>query len=137
MFGAKKNEVEGIRAQGPSAIDERLYDVLKAISSGMFGAADWFNKFIGQFWGGNDYYLVANDFSSYLDAQSRVDDVWKKPQEWNKKCVNCVAKMGKFSSDRSMKEYAANIWNIQPCPLPQADMDEMMDVAKKQASESK
>ncbi|GAT96329.1 glycogen phosphorylase putative [Entamoeba histolytica] len=132
MFGAKKNEVELIRQQGTSYIDERLYDVLKAISGGMFGAADWFNKLIGQFWGGNDYYLVAHDFASYLEAQMKVDATWKKPQEWNHKCVMCVSKMGKFSSDRSMKEYAANVWNIHPCPLPETDMNDMMDIAKKQ-----
>ena len=94
-------------------------------------------KFFGQFFEGNDYYLVAHDFSSYIDAQNRVDEVWKKPQEWNKKCVMCVSKMGKFSSDRSMKEYAANVWNIYPNPLPPIDMDEVVDIAIKHASSAK
>jgi len=132
LFGAKKNEVEAIRRQGSSCIDERLYNVLKAISSGMFGAADWFNKLIGQFWSGNDYYLVAADFAAYLEAQSKVDELWQRPNEWNKKCVMCVSKMGKFSSDRSMKEYASNIWNIEPCPLTETDIDDIMDIANKQ-----
>ena len=101
----------------------------------MFGVADLFNKFIHQFWNGNDYYLVAHDFTSYLDAQNRVDETWKKPQEWNNKCVMCVSKMGKFSSDRSMKEYAANVWNIYPNPLPPIDMDEVVDIAIKHASD--
>ncbi|KAL7718234.1 hypothetical protein QTN25_004532 [Entamoeba marina] len=132
MFGAKKQEVELIRQQGKSYIDERLYDVLKAIADGKFGVADYFNRLIGQYWNGNDYFLVAHDFTAYLEAQKQVDTLWKNQQAWNHKCVMCTSKMGKFSSDRSMKEYAANVWNIHPCPLPSTDIDEMMEVAKTQ-----
>ncbi|ELP87829.1 glycogen phosphorylase, putative [Entamoeba invadens IP1] len=132
LFGAKKQEVELIRQQGPVPIDERLLKALLAISQGMFGAPDWFNKLIGQFWNGNDFYLVAADFTAYLKEQEKVDETWKKQNEWNHKCVMCTANMGKFSSDRSMSEYAAMVWNIQPCPLKEGSVEDMMDVAKKQ-----
>ena len=72
---------------------------------------------------GRDHYLVSHDFYSYMDAQERVDTTYKDQVQWNKMAIEGVAKSGKFSSDRTIAEYASEIWNIQavPTPLPSKD----------------
>ncbi|KAL7715980.1 hypothetical protein QTN25_006673 [Entamoeba marina] len=117
LFGAKAHEVQQIR-QNPSPLSKNLADVLSAIDSGMFGDANLFRHVIEQYRSGADYYLVCHDFEAYVKIQEQIDVVWKNPQAWTTKCINCTAKMGKFSSDRSINDYATNIWNVQPCPLP-------------------
>ncbi|BFU20144.1 glycogen phosphorylase, putative [Entamoeba histolytica KU27] len=117
MFGAKAYEVAGIRAN-PIPISKDLAEVLAAIDNGMFGDASIHKFVIDQFRGGSDYYLVCRDFDGYVKIQEHIDSVWKNPQEWTTKCIRCVARMGKFSSDRSIEEYASNVWNVQKCPLP-------------------
>ena len=66
---------------------------------------------------GRDYYLLCHDFPSYLAAQQRVDELWRQPGEWVRRCVASVAGMGKFSTDRTIREYAEHIWNIKLAPL--------------------
>jgi len=123
MFGAKANEVAVIRAN-PIPISKDLAEVIKAIDDGMFGDPSIHQFVINQFRNGNDYYLVCRDFDSYVDIQHKIDSVWKNPEEWTKKCILCTARMGKFSSDRSIEEYATNIWNVEPCPLPNGESAE-------------
>lgn len=117
MFGAKANEVAGIRAN-PKPLSEGLAEVIAAIDNGMFGPASLHKFVIDQFRSGSDYYLVCRDFDSYVDIQRHIDTVWKNPVEWTTKCIRCTARMGKFSSDRSIEDYATNIWNVTKCPLP-------------------
>jgi starch phosphorylase len=63
---------------------------------------------------GNDWFLVANDFASYLDAQEEVDKVYKDQEEWTRRSIVYTAGSGKFSSDRTIVEYAKDIWSVQP-----------------------
>ena len=63
-----------------------------------------------------DPYLHLLDMNSYLDCQSRAGQLFKTPLEWQKKAVMNVAHMGKFSSDRTIREYARDIWNIPVNP---------------------
>lgn len=65
----------------------------------------------------NDYYLVTRDFSSYMDAQARVDEEYKNQTSWVKKTITSVARMGKFSSDRTIREYGEQIWNLEATPF--------------------
>lgn len=61
-----------------------------------------------------DYYLISDDFDSYLKAQDMVDDAYQNyPLEWIKKSITTSAKMGKFSSDRAIMTYAEEIWNVE------------------------
>lgn len=69
-----------------------------------------------------DYYLVSDDFKSYIQTQELVDQAYKEKDEWVGKCITAVARMGFFSSDRCISEYAESIWNIEP--LEAAGMDE-------------
>ncbi len=66
-------------------------------------------------WGG-DHYLLLADYDSYLQAQARVDALFRDPQAWARSAVLNVAGMGMFSSDRTIREYARQIWNIEPRP---------------------
>lgn len=60
-----------------------------------------------------DPYLLLKDFESYVDCQKKIHEVWKKPEEWTRKSILNVANIGKFSSDRSIREYCDNIWRVE------------------------
>jgi starch phosphorylase len=65
-----------------------------------------------------DYYLHLADLNSYLDADQRLMDLYRQPKAWASKAILNVAGSGKFSSDRTIAEYASEIWKAQPCPVP-------------------
>jgi starch phosphorylase len=65
-----------------------------------------------------DYYMHLADLKSYLEADERLRALYADPDEWTCKAILNVAGSGKFSSDRTIAEYAAEIWNVQPCPVP-------------------
>ena len=58
------------------------------------------------------------DVTSYLQADQRLNDLYIDPDAWVRKTILNVAGSGKFSSDRTIAEYAAEIWNAKPCPVP-------------------
>ena len=58
------------------------------------------------------------DLQSYLEADKRLVELYADPDAWARKAILNVAGSGKFSSDRTIAEYAADIWNVQPCPVP-------------------
>jgi starch phosphorylase len=62
----------------------------------------------------SDPFLVLADFQSYVDAQVRVSTLWRNGQAWTKQSILNVARIGKFSSDRSVREYAQTIWQLEP-----------------------
>jgi starch phosphorylase len=64
-----------------------------------------------------DYYLHLADFQSYVDTQNRVDEIYADPDKWTRMCLMNIANMGKFSSDRTILEYAREVWNLKPCPI--------------------
>ena len=66
----------------------------------------------------SDYYMLLADFESYVQAQQAVDTLWRDPPAWNRAAILNVARMGYFSSDRSVREYAEKIWNIRPIAVP-------------------
>ena len=67
-----------------------------------------------------DHYMHLADLKSYLEADERLRALYADPDEWARKAILNVAGSGKFSSDRTIAEYAAEIWNVQPCPVPVA-----------------
>jgi starch phosphorylase len=64
-----------------------------------------------------DHYMHLADLKSYLEADQRLIDLYAAPHEWAHKAILNVAGSGKFSSDRTIAEYAASIWNVKPCPV--------------------
>lgn len=65
-----------------------------------------------------DHYMHLADLQSYLKADDRLRALYADPDEWARKAILNVAGSGRFSSDRTIAEYAAEIWNVQPCPVP-------------------
>jgi len=65
-----------------------------------------------------DHYMHLADLKSYLDADDRLCALYANPDEWARKAIFNVAGSGKFSSDRTIAEYATEIWRVKPCPIP-------------------
>jgi len=65
-----------------------------------------------------DHYMHLADLQSYLDADRRVCELYANPDAWVRKAILNVAASGKFSSDRTIAEYASEIWEVKPCPIP-------------------
>ncbi|KAJ7199601.1 glycogen phosphorylase, partial [Mycena pura] len=90
-----------------------LANVLNQISGGLFGDADLYEPLLNTIRQG-DHYLLSDDFDSYIAALAMVDEAYLDRTEWVKKSIKTTAKMGKFSSDRAINEYAESYWNIEP-----------------------
>eukprot|EP00284_Hemiselmis_tepida_P013683 CAMPEP_0174937548 /NCGR_PEP_ID=MMETSP1355-20121228/60771_1 /TAXON_ID=464990 /ORGANISM="Hemiselmis tepida, Strain CCMP443" /LENGTH=842 /DNA_ID=CAMNT_0016184403 /DNA_START=3 /DNA_END=2531 /DNA_ORIENTATION=- len=120
IFGAKNEEIPEAtrRMKEGAAWDGRLSKVFSTIRSGKFGNPVDFEPVLNSIENGADRYLLAHDFASYLECQDRVDKAFQDKKSWAKKCLNAVAGMGFFSTDRTIQEYADNIWGCKPCPRP-------------------
>jgi starch phosphorylase len=66
----------------------------------------------------SDYYLITEDFDSYIACQDMVSEAFKDKAAWAKKSITTVANMGKFSSDRAILDYAESYWNVEPIKAP-------------------
>ena len=108
----------GIRSVRSVRSARSIRQALDLIRSGTFGWADFFAPLVASISGGGDFYLLANDFPSYCDAQERVDAAYKDQERWTRMSILSTAGCGKFSSDRTIREYAADIWKVVPCPRP-------------------
>jgi starch phosphorylase len=130
IFGLSAAEVQEKLSRGYhpgeyyNANDE-LRRVIDALSSGIFsnGDQDRFKPVVDALLYHGDHYLVLADFRAYLDCQDRVDDCYRHPQQWAKKSIMNVATMGYFSSDRTIREYAADIWGVVPPAQPQSSSE--------------
>ena len=116
IFGMTAEEVSKARAEGhnPRAIIEQsveLSQALSSIASGVFSPDDR-SRFAGLIDGiyNSDWFMVAADFDAYAEAQRKVDAIWSDPESWYAKTVRNTARMGWFSSDRTIRQYAADIW---------------------------
>ncbi|GMF02040.1 unnamed protein product [[Candida] boidinii] len=117
LFGNLAEDVDELRhdhSLGRITIPDSLKQVFDSIYSGTFGDANEYSSLIDSIQHHGDYYLVSDDFESYLEAQRTIDEEYKDRNAWNKKSILSVANMGFFSSDRCIEEYADNIWNIEP-----------------------
>jgi len=117
FFGAKADEVEVYRKEKTHPIPASLKRVFETIRSGLFGEPSEYDCIIHPV-ETHDNYLVAHDFQSYLEAQQRCDDAFVNEDEWVRMCITSTANMGRFSSDRTIAEYAEQVWGIKECRLP-------------------
>ncbi|RFB90192.1 glycogen phosphorylase [Rhizobium leguminosarum bv. trifolii] len=116
IFGLKADEVAKVRSDGhnPRAIIEgsrELAQALAAIGSGVFSPDDR-NRYTSLIDGiySHDWFMVAADFDAYAQAQREVDQIWTNQSAWYTKTINNTARMGWFSSDRTIRQYADEIW---------------------------
>ncbi|XP_058778828.1 alpha-1,4 glucan phosphorylase L isozyme, chloroplastic/amyloplastic [Vicia villosa] len=124
LFGAKAHEIVGLRkerAEGKFVPDPRFEEVKEFVRSGAFGSYNY-DELIGSLEGNEgfgraDYFLVAKDFPSYLECQEEVDKAYRDQKKWTRMSILNTAGSSKFSSDRTIHEYAREIWNIEPVKL--------------------
>lgn len=118
MFGNKAEKVNDIRHNQrfrKFSLNQKLEIALKYLYS--LPESKVFTPLLETLTKGGDFYLVSADFAEYLDAQKMVDDAWKRKKEWARRSILCTAGMGMFSSDRTISQYAKEIWNINPCKI--------------------
>ena len=65
--------------------------------------------------------MLLADYQSYIDCQERVGQAYQDQDQWTRMSILNTARMGKFSSDRSIREYAQNIWHVEPVPVKLED----------------
>ncbi len=121
LFGLTADEVAAVKTKGynPWGIynaNAELRQVLDMIGSGYFSldAPNRFRPIIDAVTGYGDRYLLLADYESYIACQERVDTLYRDPEEWTRRAILNVAHMGKFSSDRTIGEYADRIWGVKP-----------------------
>jgi len=122
LFGYKTEELEALRAHyNPRQVYEENKELKQAIDqiAGGYFSPDIRNLFQPIVSSILDYdkYFVLADYASYIECQERVDKAYRNKDQWIKMSILNVARSGKFSSDRSIREYAENIWSILPVPL--------------------
>jgi len=124
IFGNTTEEVEALRAKGYSPRDyyeqdEELRQVLTQIATGVFNPDEpgRYRDLVDSLINFGDHYQVLADYRSYVDCQDKVDELYRRPEEWTTKAMHNIANMGYFSSDRTIKEYAETIWHIDPVRL--------------------
>ncbi|WP_314069781.1 glycogen/starch/alpha-glucan phosphorylase [Roseococcus pinisoli] len=121
IFGLTTDQVAQRRAEGwrgQDSIDQspRLQQALEALSSGVFSPDDPGRyRDLVQMLRDNDHFMVTADFDSYYDMQRKVAQRWARPAEWGRSAILNTAGMGWFSSDRTIAEYAQEIWQV---PVP-------------------
>lgn len=123
IFGLLAKEVVELKDQGYNPIDyynsnSNLKRVIDMISSNYFSRNEKgiFDDVIRGLMT-VDYYCLFADYQPYIDAQDKVSKLYKDQEKWTKKAILNVARIGKFSSDRSVKEYAEKIWKVKPVKI--------------------
>ena len=120
LFGLTAEEIEKLRARGYRPRDyyeqnKALCEVIDFIASGALSQAEpgLFRPLIENLLGDDPFLLLA-DYQAYIDAQERVSALWRNPQAWTRMSILNTARVGKFSSDRSIRDYCERVWKIEP-----------------------
>jgi len=119
LFGLTAPEVVQVKAGAYRPRDyydqnETLREVIDFIASGTLGRGDaqLFRPIVENLLGDDPFLLMA-DYQSYIDAQERVSTLWRDQNAWTRQSILNTARVGKFSSDRSIRDYCERVWNIQ------------------------
>ena len=119
LFGMTASEVAELRSRyRPSevlAADPELAGVLDAIRRGRFSSGDWtlFEPLVHRLVAEDPFFVLA-DFRAYVACQRRITRAWNNPDDWSRTAILNVAAMGRFSSDRSIRDYARDVWHVAP-----------------------
>ncbi len=129
IFGKTAPEVAELFRNGYNPWDyyhgnAELRQALDMICNGYFSPEEpfRFRSLYDSLLHGGDHYAVLADYASYVAVQDGVDSLYRDPQAWARKAVLNVAGAGHFSSDRTIGEYASQVWNVVPV-LPRADAE--------------
>ncbi|MCB5245769.1 MAG: glycogen/starch/alpha-glucan phosphorylase [Candidatus Cloacimonetes bacterium] len=124
IFGMNAQEVVELKQKGYNPRDyynndPELRRVIDAVATDMFSPKEKgiFLPIVNSLLDMGDVYCIMADFQAYLDAQLRIDQLWQNRYAWAEKSIINIARIGKFSSDRAIKEYAEDIWHIKPVQL--------------------
>ncbi|MGB5249040.1 MAG: glycogen/starch/alpha-glucan phosphorylase [Gammaproteobacteria bacterium] len=119
IFGLTADEVAQRRADGYYPVEiaraePELARVLGQLSDGDYSPSDLrrFKPLVNRLMDDGEYFLVLADYVSYLEAQDRVDEAFRDQMQWNRMALINTARVGKFSSDRSISDYAEHIWRV-------------------------
>jgi starch phosphorylase len=123
LFGLTASEVESKRREGynPRLVyeeNEILREVVDSLTSGEFSHGDraLFEPLVRSLLTSDEYMLLA-DYRSYIDCQDAVSEAYKNQEQWTRMSILNVARIGKFSSDRSIRDYCADIWKTWPVSI--------------------
>ncbi|MEL6777323.1 MAG: glycogen/starch/alpha-glucan phosphorylase [Cyanobacteria bacterium J06597_16] len=123
LFGLQAHEVAELKASGYNPRkyyeeNEDLRTVIELIGSGVFSSGDTklFKPLIDNLLN-QDRFMVMADYQAYVDCQEDVGKMYQDQDKWVRMSILNAARMGKFSSDRSIQEYCDQIWNIKPVPV--------------------
>ncbi len=121
LFGRTVTEIGELRARhtnpwGFVEQDPELRRALEAVARGAFcpDRPGFFDPIVDSLLKYGDRFFVLADFRAYLEAQAEVDRLWADPDDWTRRSIRNTARMGWFSSDRAIRQYAAEIWGAQP-----------------------
>lgn len=124
LFGMTVDDVErekraGYRPASRYEADPELREALDAIASGAFSGGDreLFRPLVEDLLARDPFFVLA-DYRAYVDAQGQVEKAWRDTEWWTRASILNVARMGRFSSDRSIADYAREIWHAVPAPVP-------------------
>jgi glycogen phosphorylase len=124
IFGLTAGQVEARRQHGSDSGDliaasPILAEVLASVAAGVFSPdeRDRYKGLVNSL-RHHDYFLVCADFDSYYAAQRRIADLWRRPDDWWQASILNTANVGWFSSDRSIREYADQVWNVPTYTAP-------------------
>jgi len=120
LFGLTVEEVEKAKTGGYRSRDHydqnpMLHEVIDFIASGALARGDreLFRPIVENLLNDDPFFLLA-DYQACIDAQGRVSALWREPQKWTRSSILNTARMGKFSSDRSIRDYCERVWKIEP-----------------------
>ena len=123
LFGLTAEEVTKLKTQGYNPghyynTNPSLKQALSQIASGYFSpeSPDLFRPLVDSLLYRDEYLLLA-DYQAYVDCQQQVSQAYLDRENWTRMSILNVARIGKFSSDRTIREYAARIWNVKPVPV--------------------
>ena len=123
LFGLMAVQVCELRAGGYKPreyyeANSELRTALDLIRDGVFSRGDreLFRPLLGSLLD-HDQYMVLADYQSYVDCQERVARAYRDEEQWTRSAILNVARMGRFSSDRAIREYAEEIWKVKPVPI--------------------
>ena len=126
FFGRKVDEVNKIRNDLRNGkrnyVGSRLNECFDCIYNNRFGNTQFMHDYLNGMINGGDYYLVCHDFYDYLEAQEKIDKDYQDKDSWDRKCVENICHMGFFSSDRSIRDYANDIWNVVAMEVPKPSL---------------